>query len=247
VVGSSQPRLVGYEYKFLDRLYDGRLPAFFFTITGGCCYFDKGQCKHFAPGDILLTAGNPCDEVTILEKGFAEVTRPAGQERGAFLRLCFEGEILGEEAMLDLRRPKPARAITATALTPVTAHTMSAVDMRDFLDSNPGAWERLAEDLSARLSNADSAIAGLSCDPPDWRLARLLCELIRHGGVVQADGGRRLPIDITQRRLANWIGASTEKVERILKKWRTQRIIRTGPRTVIVHDIQKLESIGHLK
>jgi CRP-like cAMP-binding protein len=243
VAGNSQPRLVGYGDKFLDRLCEGRFILSFFNE---CPYFSKGRCRNFEPGDILLRAGSPCGEVVVLEKGLAQVTKPRGKDREAFLRLCFRGEIIGEEAMLDLRRPKPPRTITATALTPVKAHTMSAFEMRDFLDSNSRAWELLAEDLSARLSTADSTIATLSCEPPDRRLARLLYELVRHGGVVQPDGGRRPPIAITQRRLATWIGASTETVERILKKWRTRQIISTEPRAVIIYDIKKLMSIGNI-
>lgn len=246
MAGNSKPNLVGYGDKFLDRLYEISFPAFLLSLTSGCGYFNKGQCRNFEPGDVLLRAGSRCDEVVVLEKGLAQVTKPTGQDREAFLRLCFRGEIIGEEAILDLRRPKPARTITAIALTPVKAHTMPAFEMRNVLDSNPGAWDLLAEDLSARLSAADSTIAGLSCDPPDRRLARLLCELIRHGGIVQADGGRRPPIETTQRRLATWIGVSTETVERILRKWRGRHIISTEPRAIIVYDINKLASIGRI-
>lgn len=247
MAGNSRPRVVGYGGKFLDRLCRPRLSGFFRPMLGKCLYFDEGECRYFKPGDTIFMAGDSCNEVAVLEKGLVEITRPAGRGSRAFLRLCFESEIVGEEAMFDFHRPVPARAITATALTPVAAHVMSATDMRKFLDSEPGAWELLAEDLSARLSNADSVVTGLSCDPADQRLARLLCELVRHGGVVQADGGKKLPIDITQRRLASWIGASTETVERILRKWRAQHIISTGQRVVIVRNVARLESIGRIE
>jgi len=224
---------LGYGEKFLDRLEGwDRLHLIL-----------SGQAKSFDPGDVLLGPSHHSQTIMLLSSGMVEVTTYAESARQAFLRVCFPGEFLGEEALLDLRRPRPARAFTAVALTPVDARVMSAAQMRSFLEAHPQAWVTLAQDLWARLSGADSQTAHLS-EPTDRRLARLLWDLDRHGGFVQSDGGRRLPINISQNKLALWIGASRESVERALRKWRERGIVRTAPRTIVVYRPSALAAIA---
>jgi CRP-like cAMP-binding protein len=237
VADSTTSRLASFRDPFLNRLelWD-RLDLIF-----------AGQRKAFNAGDLLLQAGNPSRGVIIIKSGLVQVTRQAEPGCEAFLRLGFPGEVIGEEALLDLRRPRSLRSLTAKALTYVEAQVMASAEIREFLDSHPQAWVLLAEDLSARLAEADMRITILSCEPADRRLAWLLWDLDRHGGIVQPDGGRRIPIDISQGTLGMWIAASRETVERTFAKWRVRHIIRTpAPRTIVVDDAKALARIARI-
>jgi CRP-like cAMP-binding protein len=204
----------------------------------------SGEYENFRTGEVLLDPRKNPGRILLIRTGIVQVVRHLESGQDAFLRLSYPGEILGEESLLDLRRPRPMRSFTASAVTTVTARIMSTANMRSFLEAHPQAWIVLAEDLWARLDEADSKITDLSCERADRRLARLLWDLNRHGGIIQPDGGKRLPLDVSQATLALWIGASRETVERTLARWRKRHIISTAQRIIVVHDAPALASIA---
>lgn len=224
----------GYGDKFWDRVdFWDKLGLMF-----------SGEYENFRTGEVLLDPRKNPGRILLIRTGIVQVVRHLESGQDAFLRLSYPGEILGEESLLDLRRPRPMRSFTASAVTTVTARIMSTANMRSFLEAHPQAWIVLAEDLWARLDEADSKITDLSCERADRRLARLLWDLNRHGGIIQPDGGKRLPLDVSQATLALWIGASRETVERTLARWRKRHIISTAQRIIVVHDAPALASIA---
>jgi CRP-like cAMP-binding protein len=230
---SNQPS--GYGDKFWNRIDLWDSLGFIISTAG---------FGNFQPGEVLLDPGKNPRQILLITRGIVQVTRHLESGQDAFLRLSYPGEVLGEESLLDLRRPRPMRSFTASALTTVTTRVISTDDMRSFLETHPQAWTVLAEDLWARLDEADTRITELSCERADRRLARLLWDLNRHGGVIQADGGKRLPLEVSQATLALWIGASRETVERALARWRKRHIISTAQRVIVVHDAAALASIA---
>jgi CRP-like cAMP-binding protein len=229
---SNQPS--GYGDKFWNRI----------DFWDNLSFLLSGEFGNFQPGEVLLDPGKNSRQILLINTGIIQVTRHLESGQDAFLRLSYPGEILGEESLLDLRRPRPMRSFTASAVTTVTARVMSTDELRSFLEKQPQIWKLLAEDLWARLDDADSRITELSCERADRRLARLLWDLNRHGGVIQTDGGKRLPLDVSQATLALWIGASRETVERTLARWRKRYIISTAQRVIVVHDAAALASIA---
>jgi CRP-like cAMP-binding protein len=118
---------------------------------------------------------------------------------------------------------------------------MTRDDALRFLNSRPHLWEMFTQDLIQRTVEDETRITSLACDHSVRRLARLLWDLERHGGVVQDDGSRRLPLPLSQTTLAIWAGMSKKTVERTLRDWRKRGIISTpAPRTIIVHKTSAL-------
>ena len=194
----------------------------------------KSRPHHYAASEPLMAEGMSARRVLFIREGLVQVSTSSSSGASAFLRVLGPGHVLGEEALLPYRGSEQIRTISAKALTGCSVSSMSKYETRDFLNARPHLWELLVQDLLRRTADDQARIASLSCDSADQRLALLLWDLQRNGGIVQEDGGRRIPLPLSQTELAMWIGTSRETVERALAKLRTRGIIATSPRNIVI-------------
>lgn len=202
--------------------------------------------KYYAAGDHLLEAGTATRKIYFIQNGLVQMTAKSRDGLEAFLRLYGPGQMLGEDALLPFsQRSHRRQTVTATALTECTAWVMSQDEVLKFLRERPHVWEMVVQDLIQRSVEDEARITSLSCDHSVGRLARLLWDLERHGGVVQDDGGRRLRLPLSQTTLAMWTGMSKKTVERTLREWRKRGIISTpAPRTIVIHKTDELAAFA---
>jgi hypothetical protein len=102
---------------------------------------------HFAPGDILMLAGEPGDRFILIDAGTVEV-----EQAGATLRMIGPGGYVGEIALL---RGIP-RTATVRAVTEVSAF---GIDSRAFIAAVTGDREAAVfadRVVDARLANTDA-------------------------------------------------------------------------------------------
>jgi CRP/FNR family transcriptional regulator, cyclic AMP receptor protein len=219
----------------------------------------RSTLRRFRPGDVLfpvvLFPSPPTPSHTVLiTKGLVKLTANAGNGHPTVLSIHGPGDLLGEHDALryirkDLRRQPTSRDQdpVATALTEVAARSFQPQTMARFLESHPEDLAAVAISLYERLEEAESRIASVGQDNADRRLARLLCDLERYGDPMVLPGGRpgtRIPIDLTQAELAAWVGACTETVGRVLRRWRARGIVSTRYRVIVVHDLEALARIA---
>jgi len=160
------------------------------------------------------------------------------------------GDLVGEETAI-LAEVSSAAAIgyragrfMVTALTDGDARVFPAEQLRRFLAEHPTLLWPIAAGLCERLADAEARIASAARDNADCRLARLLCELERHGVADYDDvPGTQIPLKLSQAELASWIGSCREAVDRTLARWRSRGIISTRYRTIVVHDLETLARI----
>jgi CRP-like cAMP-binding protein len=136
-----------------------------------------------------------------------------------------------------------------TALTDGDARVFPAEQLRRFLVEHPAVLWSVAAGLCERLIGAEARIASVARDNADCRLARLLCDLERHGD-ADYDGpvpGTQIPLKLSQTELASWIGSSRATVDRTLARWRSRGIISTRYRTIVVHDLETLARIAGIQ
>jgi Crp-like helix-turn-helix domain len=69
------------------------------------------------------------------------------------------------------------------------------------------------------------------------RLAWLLTDLVRHGGGVEDDGAKRLPVDLSAASMALWIRASRRAVDRALAKWRARGAVTRRDGKLVIRDL----------
>jgi CRP-like cAMP-binding protein len=191
-------------------------------------------------------------------------TSPTGYE--TILAVRGAGDLLGEHGALRelagsrYRPPRRTRnlQLAGAALTTVEARVFPSDELGSVLVANPAMLTAVALGLWEQLEEAESRIAAAGDADAPRRLAQLLCDLEAYGHPqdYQARGygprdyrrpGTVIPVSLTQAEYAAWIGASQETVERALRRWRGRRIISTGYRTIVVHDLASLARIAGIE
>lgn len=142
---------------------------------------------------------------------------PQGDE--AVLSLIGPGEFLGEMALLD----GLPRSATVEALEPTETLVLHRDDCRAFLFSHPTSAARMLAVLAARIRRLDAQLEQAFFLDLPGRLATKLLELAEKGQPT-ADG-IRIDVPLTQSELAEMVGASRQRVNRVLSLWHKKRLI----------------------
>ena len=151
------------------------------------------------------------------------------------------GELLGE--LTAIAQDGRARYVTVVALDDLHVRVISGDDFRAFLLQHPSGAMGLLTLLVERLREADrQRVEFGSLDVPH-RVARLLVDLVESGAGDSDDGGAtEIGIHLTQEELAGMVSASRESLARALGAIRKRGLIRTGRRSIIVLDIDRLRA-----
>ena len=216
-----------------------------------------GRSRRFYGGQLVLDG----QHAALITSGLVKVTLPSTSEPGAassskaglLLSIRGPGDLVGEETAIR-EEVSPAGAgyssgrFMVTAIRPGSARVFPADHLRRYLTEHPAALWSVAAGLCERLTEAEDRIASAARDNADCRLARLLCDLERHGTPDYNWGpGTQIPLSFSQAELASWIGSCRETVDRTLTRWRRRGIISTRYRTIIVHDLETLARIAGIQ
>ena len=207
----------------------------------------------------MLTHSVPGQHAALITSGLVKVTMlpsvdgsEAGhsEKSGTLLSIRGPGELVGEEAaILDERElgatvgDRPGLFVVI-ALTDGDARVFPAEQLRRYLAQHPPVLWSVTSGLCYRLADAEARIASAARDNADCRLARLLCDLERHGDPARDLEGTEIPLKLSQAEFASWIGSCRETVDRTFARWRSRGIISTRYRRIVVHDLGALARIA---
>ena len=102
----------------------------------------------FAPGDVLVRAGDPGDSLIVIRSGSASV-----EQDGRPIRQLGPGDFLGEIALID----GGVRTATVTALEPIEALTIGRDGFTRLMDESPVIRYDLVGALTSRLRSRGTA------------------------------------------------------------------------------------------
>ncbi|MCP9943881.1 Crp/Fnr family transcriptional regulator [Streptomyces somaliensis] len=195
----------------------------------------EGVPRAYEPGAVMIRERDTSAYVLALLSGWAVVS--VGTERGARLILALRGagEVVGDLAAVD----RDPRSATVTALGRVRAVSVSGDRFRRFLATRPHATSLIMRQLSTRLRSADVERRSLASETVLQRLAARLAELAERAG-RPGPHGTVLEVPLPQHDLAAAIGATREAVAKALRRLREHDVVRTGPRQVVVTDMEEL-------
>jgi CRP/FNR family cyclic AMP-dependent transcriptional regulator len=194
-------------------------------------FLARGTVRRYRPGSVLLRQGAPGAYVLALAEGRVMVTRIAASGEELTMAIGDPGEILGDMTVLD----QAPRSATVTALTPCTVHVMSSEQFRALIRQHDAA-EAVARHAFTRVRESEQARLEISSLPVGQRLA---CALLRLTADVPAEG-----VDLSQGQLARLIGASRNAVVAVLAGLRTQGVIATSRRHLVVQDMVALRALA---
>ncbi|OJF10072.1 Crp/Fnr family transcriptional regulator [Couchioplanes caeruleus] len=212
-------------------------PPFWRALTDGHRQelLQIGNVRHHPTDTVIVREGDETDFAIVLLDGCVKVSTHGNRGYQAILGLRSRGDLVGELAGVDGGR----RSATLTALTVVEALTLPAGAFRRFLRAYPDAAEILQRTVSVRLREADRYRSAAGSETVPQRLAHLLLHL-------GASYGKRLGsrvligLPLSQEDLAGLILTSQRTVGRVLERWRDERLVETGRRSIVLLSVDEL-------
>lgn len=198
-----------------------------------------GTHRVFAAGSSLIIEGDDCTDVVAVIDGWAKVVSSTAEGGRALLGLRFSGDLIGEQSALECR-PRSASVIAATC---VHAHTVRRHDFLSFLTAWPEAGVAVGRSLSAKLRWATDRRVDFSGLPVLARLARVLIALAELDG-RPVRPGMKFGYTLTQPEFAEMIGASEPSVHKAMRQLRSEGVLETGYRKIVIRDPGALAAIA---
>jgi CRP-like cAMP-binding protein len=171
---------------------------------------------------VVYMEGQPGDALFVVLSGYlkAACTGPNGRE----LVLCVlgPGEVFGDLSLLDGQpRPASVMALEATQLAAIGRESFLK-----FVDSSPKLAKALLEGMATRLRHLAKRYETVSSMAIPARLAEMLVILAQKHGQQYGTTEVCIPIRLSQQELGNMVGATRESVNKLLRQWSEQGIVR---------------------
>jgi CRP/FNR family transcriptional regulator, cyclic AMP receptor protein len=183
----------------------------------------------FEKDQLVFGQDDPGDALYIIEKGRVKVVLYGESGREVILTIFKDGDFFGEMSLLD-GQPRSANVI---ALESTKALMLSREDFVAHLRERPNTALKVLAEMCLRLRRADEIIGNLALLDVYGRVARILIELAKKGGVAQDEGVliRERP---TQQDLASMIGTSRETVSRVLSEFQRRGFLSMQGKSILL-------------
>jgi len=200
-----------------------------------------GVRRSVKEAQVILREGAEESYVILLEDALVKVTAALTDGRHALLSIRVSGDIIGEISALN----ETPRTATVTACRPSVIRVIHRNEFMAFLRDNPDAALTVAGIIADRLRWANRRRIDFTHYPLRVRLARVLWE-------IAAAYGRRSPqgmvvdIRLTQDEMATLCGAAQVSLQKALSELRSEGIVSTHYRGIVVRDSEALRSVADL-
>ncbi len=179
--------------------------------------------QQFKKGAIILRAHEPCGSFFLIRSGTVKVTRALVTGDEAVMNILGPGEFFGELALLEGQSGGSA----VVALQPTEILMLSRDVFLGCLQAYPSAASAAIGLLSERVRRLSDQLEEAYFLELPQRLARQLLALgSMHG--KKTDEGLVIDLPLTQSDLAGMVGASRQRVNRLLAEWQDRRLLRLG-------------------
>lgn len=187
------------------------------------------RMRQYARGETIFLEGDEGNAMYLIASGRVRIQLTSADGREIVIDAYGPGEIFGELALLD-SEPRSADAIAQEA---TFLFWLQRSDFVTFLDTHPRAAMTMLASLSHRLRHTTRVVRDSTFRDVPARLARVLLDLAEHQGQVVAEGVR-ITTRLTQGELAARVGATRETVNRALRSFEQDGLIRTAAHQTII-------------
>jgi len=187
---------------------------------------------------VLFHKGDPGTNMMVVLRGRVKVCTQSEDGKEVVHNLFSPGEVFGEIALLD----GGDRTTDAVTLDASELLVLERRDFIPFLRDHPDAALRLMEVLCQKLRQTSQRLEeALFLEGPS-RLAKRLVHLAETNGTRVADG-IRIDLHLSQQDLGNIVGMSRESMNKHLRYWREEGLIRIEDGHYVITDLQALRQI----
>jgi CRP-like cAMP-binding protein len=171
--------------------------------------------------ETIVSKGEPANEFFVLLRGRAKVTAQGSEGGDTAINVMGPGEVFGEIGILDGR----PRSATVTTLEECE---MAVVDKRAFhglLAVSPPVAIKLLEVLAGRIRELTTRVEDRAFLDVPARLAKQLLWLAGNHG-TESGARVRIELKLSQQELGDFIGATRESVNKNLRDWSRNGLIK---------------------
>lgn len=194
--------------------------------------------RVFSAGASVITAEEPGEGLYILLAGSVKIFLDEADGSEVTLAFLGPGDSVGEMSLVD-RAGRSANVVTREESVLLW---MDRATFTDLLRDHPALTENLVRELAARLRAANDMIRALTTLDVSGRVARQLLVLGDHyGEPVDGAADVRIALALNQREIADVVGATRERVNRVLVALKRQGTISVDSHhRITLHDREAL-------
>lgn len=227
----------------LGELKDARLSGVLVSAIGpdGCrALFSDARPATFAAGQTIFSAGQSGTDLILIDAGRVEISVTSLTGRKSVLAYMGPGEVLGDIAALD----GGERSADAVAANAVSGLVLSRENVMNFILSRPELAKAVIIELCRKVRNASDMFMTQSIVEGEPRLARGLLRLFEKWGTQADDGTAILAERFSQQDIGEFSGLARENVNRQIKAWVDEGILRYDGRRLILLDSDALSDLA---
>lgn len=193
----------------------------------------------FPSGTRVLSAQQPGEAVYLLEKGAVKIMLDREDGSETTLALLGPGDTVGEMSLLDHH----GRSANVVSHEDTVCLWMDRVAFLESMEAIPVLSRNIVQQLSERLRSANQHILALSTLDVAGRLARQLLTFVSRYG-EKVDDGILIPFSLTQSDLAGMVGATRERVNRVVVNFKKKDILSVDSQyRITVHRLEPLAEL----
>lgn len=195
--------------------------------------------RRFRKGTTIIERGREGSDMLVLASGRARVTATSASGREVTIAILEPGMTFGELSLLD----GEPRSATVTAMDDCLTLAIERRDFLPLLRSNADLVLRLLGVFCGRLRQTSLALEEIALMDLPARLARLLLKLGQQYGVASKDG-IRIRLKLTQTDLSTLVAATRESVNKQLRSWREDGLLKEEAGYLVIRGLQTLQAIA---
>jgi CRP-like cAMP-binding protein len=195
--------------------------------------------RRLAPREELFHKGDAAAQVYVIASGRLKVTSTSSDGDEVVLNLLDSGEVVGELPLLV----GGERTASVCALEPTELVVLERREFLRFLREHPDASVALLAVLAERVVRLseyleDTIFLGVAA-----RIAKKLLLLAEQFG-EESDGGVVVALKLSQGELANYVGTTRETVNKQIRAWTDDGIVRMDAGSITIRDRAALERLA---
>lgn len=196
---------------------------------------EKSEELYCRKGEVLFREGTVPSGIYIIGSGKIKKYKTDRQRREQIVYVAGPGELVGYHAVLsEDRYPDSAAAMEDAEVTFIPKENFTAL-----LERSPLFARRLLKAMSQEFTVLTNTISVIAQRTGAERLAITLI-VLRERSKKENEDGEAIVINMSRADLANMAGIAEENVTRILREFKSEGLLETKGRSIIIIDIQGL-------
>ena len=199
------------------------------------------RSASFAAKEEICHKGDPGSELYVVVSGSVKALTTSAEGDDVVFNIMGAGEVFGEIAVLG----QTERTATVVAIEPCELLVLDRRDLLAFLRRNPEVGIRLLALMADRVRRLSEQFEDVQFLNLPFRLAKQLNSLTKSYGKEEGTG-IRIDLKLSQAEWGDLVGATRESINKQLRVWTEEGLIRLDGGYVVIEKRQELERLANV-